>query len=795
VSLEAKEITQSLSLDDKIKLLSGKDFWHLHEIPSVQLKSIMVTDGPHGLRKQKESEGDHLGISNSVEATCFPTAVGLASSWNQDLLFQMGEYLGEECLSEQVSVLLGPGVNIKRSPLCGRNFEYFSEDPLLTGKLAASYIKGVQSKGIGTSLKHFAVNNQETMRMGVDAIVDERTFREIYLKGFEIAVKEAQPWTVMSAYNKVNGTYASENKKLLQTILKDEWKHEGLVVTDWGANNDRVQGLIAGQELEMPGNNGIHSKAVKEAVLSGRISVELLDNRVERIVELIIKSNEILNQDHPAYNQDDHHEFARRVAQESMVLLKNDDQILPLKPNQKVALIGAFAKTPRFQGSGSSLIKPTKLTNAYDAFKEILNDQLLYAPGYDPRTDQIDQSLIDEAVEIAKEADVVVIMCGLTDQYESEGFDREHLNLPDNHEALIEAIVKNHKKVIVALSNGAPVSMPWNHQVSAILEQYLGGQASGEALADIVFGKVNPSGKLAETFPNQLAEIPASKFFPGQPRRVEYREGLHVGYRAYDSLQIEPLYPFGYGLSYTTFDYQNLNVEQDEESIHIEFDLSNTGSFEGKEIVQVYVSKPDSKVYRPSQELKGFTKVQLMPSESKQVNISIPIKDLGIYQDGFKVESGIYEIRLGSSSRDLKLTETIAIQTQDQVMEESHSYYVKKEERHFKPSQADFEVLLGYKLPDYPQSKPYTLNSTIGEIKHSFIGKQLYKMVKKQMAQMLDQEPNETMVKMMEKSVEEMPFRSLVVFSGGKLSVNRAQGLVDMMNAKVLRGLVKLIKG
>ncbi|MDA3931446.1 MAG: glycoside hydrolase family 3 C-terminal domain-containing protein, partial [Tenericutes bacterium] len=553
---KAKEIVMSLSLDDKIKLLSGKNFWYLHGIPESGLKSIMVTDGPHGLRKQKDS-GDHLGIANSYPATCFPTASALASTWNKELIYKVGETLGDECLSEEVSVLLGPGINIKRHPLCGRNFEYFSEDPYLTGKLATAFINGVQSKGIGTSLKHFAVNNQETMRMAVDTIVDERSYRELYLKAFEMAVKDSQPWTVMSSYNKINGVYASENKGLLQDILKDEWKHEGLVVTDWGANSDRVKGLIAGQELEMPGNKNIHGKTIKKAIDKGIITEKLLNDRVELIVDLIIKSNETLQKKHIKYDKDKHHLFAKKVAHESIVLLKNDDDILPIDKKEKIALIGAFAKKPRYQGSGSSLINPTKLSNAYTAFLEVYGDELLYADGYDLSTDEVDDSLINEALNIINKADKVIIMAGLTDSYESEGFDRDHLDLPMNHNALIKAIAKNHKQVIVCLSNGSPVRMPWLNDVNATIEQYLTGQASGDALVDILLGKVNPSGKLAETFPNTLEEIPSSKYFPGKPRQVIYKEGLYVGYRAYNKLQIKPLFDFGYGLSYTSFEYSD----------------------------------------------------------------------------------------------------------------------------------------------------------------------------------------------------------------------------------------------
>lgn len=791
---QAKDIVKQLTLDEKIKLITGKDFWHLQDIPAHGLQSIMVTDGPHGLRKQ-DGESDHLGLMNSVPATCYPTASGLASTWDVDLINEIGKKLGKECLSEQVSVLLGPGVNIKRNPLCGRNFEYFSEDPLLTGKLASSLIKGVQSQGVGTSIKHYAVNNQESFRMSTDAIVDERTLREIYLKGFEIAVKEAQPWTVMCSYNKVNGEYASENEYLLKKILKEEWQHEGLVVTDWGANNDRVKGLIAGQDLEMPSSGTLHHETIKKALKDGELNESILDERVERIVDLIIKGQNALNPNSVKYDQDEHHEFARKVAGESIVLLKNDDSILPLKLGTKVALIGEFAVKPRYQGSGSSLIKPTRLSNAYDAFKEVLGDNLFYAQGYDSKTDKPDQQLIEKAVQVAKQADYVVLMVGLTDAYESEGFDRGHLNIPESHIALIEAIQLVNNQIIVCLANGSPVIMPWMNLAKAIVEQYLGGQASGQALADVIFGSVNPSGKLAETFPNDLTEVPSSAHFPDHPRQVQYREGLYVGYRAYDALNKEPLFPFGYGLSYTKFDYENLivNVDYNNRKINLTFDLSNSGDFSGKEIVQVYVSKIDSKVYRPLKELKTFDKIQLDINQTKRVEMSIPFEGIAIYQDGFKVESGTYEISIGASSKDIRLTSKIDIETKDTVVyDEQEAYRVI--DGVFNPDATDFEKLLGYKIPDTPPTKPYHLNSLLGEIKHHLIGKKIVAMIQKQMSSMIG-EPDEAMKQMMEKTVDQMPLRALITFSGGKISKNRALGLLDLLNNRFIRGLFKIIKG
>ncbi|MFP4478377.1 MAG: beta-glucosidase [Candidatus Izemoplasmatales bacterium] len=792
---QASKIVKSLSLDEKIRLLSGKNFWFLHGIPKADLESIMVTDGPHGLRKQKDS-GDHLGIGNSYPATCFPTASALAATWNKELLEKVGATLAEECLSEKVSVLLGPGINIKRHPLCGRNFEYFSEDPYLTGALATAYIKGVQAKGIGTSLKHFAVNNQETMRMAVDTIVDERSLRELYLKAFEMAVKDSQPWTVMSSYNKINGIYASENKKLLDHILKDEWGHDGLVITDWGANSDRVKGLIAGQELEMPGNKNLHGKALKKAFEDGTISQELLDKRVEKVVELLIKSNQTLSEKHPEYDKDKHHDFAKEVAHESIVLLKNDDLLLPINKKEKIALIGAFAKKPRYQGSGSSLINPTRLSTAYAGLVEVFGDELLYADGYDLSTDEVDDALIKEALNVIHQADKVIIMAGLTDAYESEGFDRDHLDLPMNHNALIDAISKAHPNVIVCLSNGGPVRMPWLKNIKGLVEQYLTGQASGQALVDILLGKVNPSGKLAETFPNEVSEIPSTHNFPGRPRQVLYKEGLYVGYRAYDKMQVKPLFDFGYGLSYTSFEYSDFLINNDSKKrmVKVNLNISNTGDILGKEIVQVYVGKKDSLVYRPIRVLKAFEKVTLKAGETKTLSLTISYDDLKIYQKGFKLEGGPYTISIGASSRDIKYQEIISIQSDDEIVDDGLEVY-----KHFNKEtnicDREFEDLLGHKIPDYPSIKPYTLNSTIGEIRKTFIGQRIYKVMYKKMSHIIESEENDTTRKMIEKSIHEMPFRSLVVFSGGELSLKKAKGMLDLMNKRFIRGILRIIFG
>ncbi|MGD9909865.1 MAG: beta-glucosidase [Candidatus Izemoplasmatales bacterium] len=792
MSNEAKKILRELTLEEKCSLASGKDFWHLKSIDRLDLPEIMVTDGPHGLRKQKGS-GDHIGINTSVKATCFPTASLLASSWDESLLFSMGEALGQECISEEVSVLLGPGANIKRHPLCGRNFEYFSEDPFLSGKMASAWINGVQSQGIGTSLKHFVANNQEAFRLVSDSIIDERTLREIYLKSFEIAIKESQPWTVMCSYNLVNGTYMSENERLLQKVLKEEWNFPGLVVTDWGACNNRMEGIIAGQDLEMPSSNEMNDLLLFKSVKNGTLSEDILDERIERVIDLILKSKETLSKQHYHYDEETHHQIARDIATQGMVLLKNDSGILPLPKSTRVALIGEFAKKPRYQGSGSSLINPNLLSNAYEAFKDVLHDELLYAKGYDSTTDEVDQVLIDEALEVCRQAEVIVIMAGLTETYESEGFDRKHLDLPMNHTALINAITKEFKEVVVVLANGAPVLMPWKNEVRAILEAYLGGEASGEALADIIFGYVNPSGKLAETFPNSLEEIPSNQNFPGIHKQVEYREGLYVGYRAYDTMNIDPLFPFGFGLSYTTFSYDNPMISVKNNLITVSVDISNTGNLTGKEIVQVYVSKKDSLVYRPAKELKGFTKVNLLPAETKTAQILIPALQLGVYNiDQFKVEPGEYLVMIGSSSRDIKFTEKIHIHSKDIVTEVNDQYY-KNIDHHFYPSREVFEQIYGKKVSEPLKQKPFHMNSTLDEIKGSIVGNQIHKMVAKEMQTMLGKDLDAGSKKMIEEMVGEMPLRSLIIMSGGILTFRQGEGIIDLLNHHPIRGLIKLI--
>lgn len=674
-----KDILSQLTLEEKVSLCSGLDFWHTKGIERLDIPSIMLTDGPHGLRKQVEG-ADHLGIHHSVPATCFPSAVGLASTWNKELIQQVGVALGEECQAENVAVLLGPGANIKRSPLCGRNFEYFSEDPYLSSQMATNHIKGVQSQGVGTSLKHFAANNQEHRRMSTNAVVDERTLREIYLASFETAVKEAQPWTVMSAYNKVNGGYASENSHLLQDILKDEWGFEGFVVSDWGAVNEIVDSLKNGLELEMPSSCGVGERKLTKALEDGQLSEEVLNSAVERLLSIIFKSVDH-QKENATYSKEEHHQLAREVARESMVLLKNDENILPLSKKGKLAVIGDFAHNPRYQGGGSSHINPTNLENILDEIQLVAGQEtdVTFAKGYRLESDEVEEALLEEAKKVAESAETAVLFVGLPDRYESEGYDRNHLRLPENHIKLIEAVASVQSNIVIVLSNGAPIEMPWLDQAKAVLEGYLGGQALGGAIADLLFGEASPSGKLAETFPKELSQNPSFLNFPGEEDTVEYKEGIFVGYRYYDKKRVEPLFPFGYGLSYTAFEYSNLKLErasiQDDEHVMVHVDVKNVGDIKGKEVVQLYVKDVESTVIRPEKELKGFEKVELAPREVKTVTFTLNKRSFAYYNVALKdwhVETGEFEILVGKSSKEIILSEFLHVESSTKFKKDVH---------------------------------------------------------------------------------------------------------------------------
>ena len=632
---DIQSLIKQMTLEEKAALCTGASAWTTTPVDRLDIPEMIVSDGPHGVRRQPDI---HAMGMKSLPATCFPTASCLASTWDADMIQQMGIALAEECISLNVDVLLGPGVNMKRSPLGGRNFEYFSEDPFLAGEMAASFTNGIQSKGVGVSLKHFAANNQEFQRFSISAEVDERTLREIYLPAFEKTVKQAQPWTVMCSYNKVNGTFASEHHQLLTEILKNEWGFEGLVVSDWGAVRDRVAALKAGLDWEMPGPQDRRVKEVIEAVHSGELDETILDESVRRILRIVFKAKETPKQG--SFDVDAHHELARKIASEGMVLLKNNG-ILPLNGQQHIAVIGRSAESAHFQGGGSSHINATKVAMP---FKELQtragNAELTYAEGY-PRDDSFRQDLIDQAMTIAQSADVALLYIALPTFKESEGYDRQDLDLTQQQIALIKAVAEVQPKTVVVLNNGAPVAMSeWVDSVAAVLEGWMMGQAGGAALADILFGHVNPSGKLGETFPLKLADTPSYTNFPGGASNVNYGEGMFIGYRYYDAKQVPVLFPFGYGLSYTTFEYSNAKVLsknfKDKDGVTVTVDITNSGKLTGKEIVQVYVHDQRSGLIRPEKELKGFAKVELQPGETKSVSIQFDFRSFAYYHPKYK---------------------------------------------------------------------------------------------------------------------------------------------------------------
>ena len=658
-----QDILGRMTLEEKIALTIGRDFWNTNGVERLGIAPIALNDGPHGVRKP--TVGNEIAIADSYPATCFPTAAALASSWDTALVEEVGQAIAEECLALDVQVLLGPGVNIKRTPLGGRCFEYYSEDPVLAGILGCAFVRGVQSKGIGTSLKHYACNNQESERMSISVEVDQRTLRELYLSAFERVVRTTQPWTVMSAYNRVNGLFASEHPQLLNDILKKEWGFEGVVVSDWGAVNEKEKALAAGLDLQMPGFPGNHTEKIAQAVRNGQLEEAVIDEAATRMLRLLLRGSENRRPGF-VFDKEAHNTLARKAAAESMVLLKNTDNVLPLHVEQlgSVALIGRFARQPRYQGAGSSKVVPTRLDTPYDELQRWLGDKvsITYADGY-PEEEQLDEALLDEAVAQAKVADVAIILAGLPDTYESEGFDRMHILMPESHNRLIAEVCRVQPNTVVVLQNGAVVAMPWIDGPKAILEAGLGGQAVGSALVDVLSGKVNPAGKLAETFPVRLEDTPAYLNFPGEARTVYYGEGLFVGYRYYDKKKIRPLFPFGYGLSYTTFEYTELQTNATEisvgETLDVTVTVRNSGTRSGKEIVQLYVKPLTSQFVRPNKELKAFAKVALEPGESKTVRMTLEARDFMLYdstRQAWRLEGGEVEILVGPSSENLVLS-------------------------------------------------------------------------------------------------------------------------------------------
>lgn len=681
--LDVKKLVNELTLEEKASLCSGADFWHTKAIDRLNIPAAMVSDGPHGIRKQ-ESLADHMGVAESIKAIGFPTASAMACSFDRDLLHKVGDALGEECVAEDLAVLLGPGINMKRSPICGRNFEYYSEDPVVAGELGAAFVNGVQEHGVGTSLKHFAANNQEWRRMSISAEIDERTLREIYLAAFETVVKKAQPWTIMCSYNRINGVYSCENDWLLNKVLRDEWGFEGLVMTDWGAMDERVPSLKAGLDLEMPDCHGETDKLIVKAVQSGELEEPVLDTAVERILTMVDKyltarkGIDPASMVHPlpssverGYDVAAHHALARTTAEQSAVLLKNED-ILPLQKDKKIAFIGEFAKVPRIQGGGSSHINNTSVESALDA----AGDSVSYAQGFHIDEGTTDETLLQEAITLAKESDVAVIFAGLPDSFESEGFDRTHLNMPANQNELIARISEVQPNVVVVLHSGSPIAMPWLDKVAGVLQMYLAGQASGGAAVNLLFGDATPCGKLAETFPLHLEDNPSYLNFPGNREKVCYQEGVFIGYRYYDKKKMDVLFPFGYGLSYTDFTYSNMKVTvngknaadvdviKETDEIVVSADITNTGNCDGAEIVQLYIKNPVVYEIRPEKELRDFAKVFLKAGETKTVTFTLNARAFSYYETrihDWYAESGDYEILLASSSRDIRLQYTVSI--------------------------------------------------------------------------------------------------------------------------------------
>ena len=793
-----QDIIDQLTLEEKASLISGKDFWQTVNIDRIGLRSAFLSDGPHGVRRQAK-EADHLGLNASIPATCFPTAATMANSWDPELGEGLGQRLGEEAAVQKVNVLLGPGVNIKRNPLCGRNFEYFSEDPYLAGKMAAAYIRGIQSNGISACVKHFACNNQEENRMTLDSVVDERTLREIYLTPFEIAVKEGKVKSIMSSYNLVNGTYANENKHLLVDILRDEWGFDGLVVTDWGANNNGILSLKCGNQLEMPGNPD-RPEEVFNAIDNREMEESILDDNIDTLLDVILDTFENgVDKAPESFDEMEHHQYAKKCAEESAVLLKNNG-VLPLHKSKKIAFIGDFLFLPRYQGAGSSIVNPTKLDNTIDLLERCTLRTIGYCRGFN-RYGKKSKKLHKEAIELAKQADVAVLYLGLDEVTEAEGLDRKDLRLKDNQLQLIQDIKALDKEIVIVLSCGSAIEIPFVNDVDAILHCYLNGQAGAEAALNILEGDVNPSGKLSETFPIKLEDVPSSDNFPSHKRTIEYREAHGVGYRYFDKANMKVAFPFGFGLSYTTFEYRNLEVTKR----GVNFDLTNTGNLKGKEVAQLYIGLVESEVVRPLKELKGFAKVELEPGETKRVHIDFDDKSFRYFNtktNKWEIEGGVYDIYVGSSSADICLTGTL-----EMVGTKAKAPYSKINLPHYAVGvlrnipDKEFAELLGHEIPngDLPFYKKNRMvidyNTTFQELRYSkrwigrLLGKAipwftrvLYKFGKRELANTLVM------------GVVHQPMRGMSRFSQGGLRMSQLDGLISMFNGHFFSGLHHFFK-
>ena len=786
------DIIKQMTLEEKCYLFSGKDFWQTRSVVRLGVPNMTLSDGPHGIRKQA-GEGDQLGLNPSLPATCFPTAATIANSWDPVLGEEIGRRLGEEAASQGVGVVLGPGLNVKRSPFCGRNFEYFSEDPYLAGKMAASYIRGIQTNGVSACPKHFAANSQELRRMASDSVMDERTLREIYLTGFEIAVKEGKAKSIMSSYNRINGTYANENEHLLQEILRDEWGFEGFVVSDWGGSNDHVEGVRAGSHLEMPTTGGDSDLELIDAVKSGRLSEELLDRRVDELLDVILSVTHAIEPlEGKPFDVDEHHALAAKASEQSIVLLKNEEGILPLKKGTKVAIIGEFAQKARYQGAGSSVVNPTKLDHAMDVIKDFDLDVSGFEPGY-PRSGKGDPEMQAKAVELAKKADVVLLYIGLDEISEAEGLDRSHMKLPQSQVDLLDAVAAANPNVVAIMSAGSAVEMPWLPKCKALVHGYLCGQAGASSVLKVVMGEVNPSGKLAESYPIQYEDASSAPYFPSKERTAEYRESVFVGYRYYETANVPVLFPFGFGLSYTTFEYSDLKVTDKGAT----FTLKNTGKMDGAEVAQLYVSKRDGGVFRPVKELKGFQKVSLKAGESKKVTIGLDDKAFRYFNvdtNKFEVEGGEWQVMIGASVADIKLSGTLAVQGTGAASPYDKVKLAKYFNADIKDiSDAEFEALLGHPIPDGHWSGTLDMNDAICQLYYAKSG--LARFAYKIMTNMLNKSIEKGEPDLNITFIYNMPFRGIAKMAGGMCTMEMAEGILTIVNGHFFKGMGRVIGG
>ena len=793
--MKHEELIRQMTLEEKCHLLSGRDFWQTQSVKRLGIESMTLSDGPHGIRKQAEG-GDQLGLGGSLPATCYPTAATMANSWDPALGEELGRMLGEEAASQDVCVLLGPGLNIKRSPFCGRNFEYFSEDPYLAGKMAAGYIRGIQANGVSACPKHFAANNTELRRMASDSVMDERTLREIYLTNFEIAVREGHPKSIMSSYNMVNGVYANENAHLLQEILRDTWGFDGFVVSDWGANNDFTEGVRAGSHLEMPGTGGDGPRQLMQAVADGRITEAEVDKRVDELLDVMLSTRKAVDPlKGKPFDVDAHHAFAQKASEQSVVLLKNEDDILPLKPGSKVAVIGEFAKKARYQGAGSSVVNCTKLDHTMDVIDRFDLDVVGFAPGY-PRHGAPDTAMIETAVTVAKLADYVLLYLGLDEISESEGLDRSTLAIPQCQIETLKAVSEANPNVIVVMSAGSSVEMPWLNQCKALVHGYLCGQAGASAVLKVLLGEVNPSGRLSESYPLKYEDCSSAPYFPAKQRNVEYREGLYVGYRYYETAKVPVLFPFGFGLSYTSFAYSDLKVTDKAAA----FTLTNTGKMDGAEVAQLYVHAKKPSVYRPVKELKGFQKVFLKAGESREVTIALDDKAFRYWNDKtgkFEIDGGAYEILIGASVADIKLSGTVTVKGTEAPKCEDPAklpHYFSGEIKAV--PDAEFEALLGRPIPDGSWSGKIQANDAIGQLYYAKAAKARF--VWKIMDGMLNKSIEKGEPDLNITFIYNMPIRAIGKMAGGMVSQEMCEGILDIINGHGIafcKGLGKVIGG